>query len=157
MKRVLLVATPLLCLLLFVAGAQQPQKTGRISGRVHRSDAANSPFVDAAVSLRLADEQIPEDKRLVAEVKTDSTSRYSFPSVPPGNYTIAARVLFRTDADAPCPVVSTGLTLFPEHNAQGWSVHMIRTNIGVIEGIFSEPFALVSGQNVTKDIDLKCK
>jgi|GEM_PF-5674789 len=157
-RTILAVSMVAVCFLPLTSLAAQPTaRPGSISGRVYRSDSAAARFAEVSVSLRLADEKLEAEKRLVTEVKTDSAGRYSFATVAPGMYTVAARVVFKTDLEAPCPVVSTGLTLFPETNAAGWSVHMIRTNIGVIEGIFSEPFSVEAGQALKKDIDLKCK
>lgn len=136
--------------------AGQQTTTSTIAGRVFRSDTVDL-FGDVAVSLELAGKDVPEDKRKVAEVKTDAKGNYSFLKVAPGAYTISTRVIFGSDREAPCPVASTGLNLFPESNADGWEVFMIRSNVGVIEGIHSMEFSIAGGQTVKKDIDLKCK
>jgi hypothetical protein len=141
---------------LAVAQAQQVTKTASVTGRVFRSDTKRT-FAGAAVRLELAGKDIPEEKKVVAEVKTDAKGNYSFARVAPGAYLLAAVVVFQSDGESPCKVESIGLNLFPESNAYGWSVHMMRTNVGVIESISSKEFSVSVGRNVQKDIDLKCK
>ena len=132
-------------------------EAGGVIGRVFRSDSAKAQFEGVAVSLKSGGKDTPEDKRVVAEVKTDAKGDYSFVKVTPGVYILSAKVIFPSDYEAPCPVASTGLSLFPDSNADGWSIRMIRTNAGLIQSISSEELPVVAGQLLRRDIDLKCK
>jgi hypothetical protein len=119
--------------------------TGRIEGRVWRSDTAK-PVPDAVVFL--SDATTEQD---VAESTADAQGRYLFAEIEPGTYSLSATWKFDNQADAPCQGV--------DMTVEGWFVIVgVQPEGGLLLVATSgEQFNIAAGDVRQQEIDLSCR
>lgn len=132
--------------------------TGNVSGKVYRSDT-NFTYANAVVELTE-----PESGNPIAEAKTDSKGIYKFSEIKPGTYAMRASLYFNSINELPCEIMiievskdERWMLTGGQQKDTGKLVLIAISNKSEGNEWKTRTTDLKSGDNLTEDIDLRCK